>query len=200
MIHQHQNGDEGQAVLRELDRIHKKKPVDLSALRVAYCFSFPKSCLPPTPQHPLHPTNLHITKRLLHAKNEQRLLIPRICANYMRLPLSKPLHIGHALCDSFSRDWTKKKPSTITRVLVGWDADSAFIAAINEKERAEKHKLTFEGFFDLVHPQKYYNFYNPTLYSHYSLPIFLFTFSPIALTPHHSLFHTGKRGLVTSHQ
>lgn len=24
MIHQHQNGDEGQAVLRELDRIHKK--------------------------------------------------------------------------------------------------------------------------------------------------------------------------------
>lgn len=41
------------------------------------------------------------------------------------------------------------KPSSINRVSVGRDADSAFPAAANEKESADKHKLTFKGFLTL---------------------------------------------------
>lgn len=49
MIHQHQSRDEGQAALGELDRIsfrkkkEKKKPVNLSAYRIMYCFMFERA-------------------------------------------------------------------------------------------------------------------------------------------------------------
>lgn len=94
------------------------------------------------------------------------------------------------------------KPSTITRVSVDRDADSAFTAAANEKESTDKHKLTFKGFDTLIwciHKNTIvHNCYNPSEYSHYYSLIFSFASSPLALNP--ALFHTGKRGLVTPHQ
>lgn len=39
----------------------------------------------------------------------------------------------------------KIKPSTVARVSMGQVADSAFIAAANEKEGSDKYKLTFKG-------------------------------------------------------
>lgn len=63
------NGDEGQAVLGELDRIHEKnKPVDLSACTVAYCFLFSKSCLIPHCSTELF--SLHSGLRLQIAKTK----------------------------------------------------------------------------------------------------------------------------------
>ena len=67
MIHQHQNGDEGQAGLGELDRIHIK-PVDLSACRVAYCFSFRQKLSASTPLESPH-LSTRRKKILLNANN-----------------------------------------------------------------------------------------------------------------------------------
>ena len=57
MIHQHQNGDEGQAVLGELDRIHKKKNRKKNLwtcyqhVELLIAFHFPKAVYLPLDTH-----------------------------------------------------------------------------------------------------------------------------------------------------
>lgn len=61
MIHQHQNGDQGQAVLGELDRIHKKNLWTYQHVELRIAFYFPKAVyVSPLDTH--YFTYLRITK------------------------------------------------------------------------------------------------------------------------------------------
>lgn len=86
------------------------------------------------------------------------------------------------------------KPSIVATVSVGQDADSAFTLAANEKEGADS--LTSSSGASNKNTTTLRILLSLFLYTY-----FLVTSSPHRLnSPHHRLFHTGKRGLVTPHQ